>query len=340
MFNNVLELKSWISDYIENKGKRSLHIAINNSKGIKEDIKAHTDFLPEEIGFNQRCYHILNDIKEIPVCKYCGIEKVNFNNRDKKWGYLDYCSSKCGRLNSKSQLKYKETSLKKYGVDNFSKTKVFKDKMNDLNISKYGVKWYQQSEDFRQKSIKTCLEKYGFTSYTKTEEFKLKIRESFMLNWGVDWYTKSQDFRDKFKKTCMERYGVEHFMFDDDISNLFKKQYKDYKLPSGKIVRIQGYENFALDILLKKYNEDDLLISNKEIRNEIGIINYIIDDSQKIYIPDIYIKSENKIIEVKSQFTYDSELEKNKIKKESCIDMGIDFEFWIIDKSGNIKNCL
>jgi len=29
MFNNKEELKKWITDYIDNKGKRSLHIAMN-----------------------------------------------------------------------------------------------------------------------------------------------------------------------------------------------------------------------------------------------------------------------------------------------------------------------
>ena len=33
-------------------------------------------------------------------------------------------------------------------------------------------------------------------------------------------------------------------------------------MPSGKIYRIQGYENIAIDELLKYYKEDDLIISN------------------------------------------------------------------------------
>ena len=32
-------------------------------------------------------------------------------------------------------------------------------------------------------------------------------------------------------------------------------KFKDYILPSNKIVKIQGYENYALDILLNIYNE-------------------------------------------------------------------------------------
>ena len=340
MFSNKEDLKNWILDYIDIKGKKSLHIAINNSKVIKDRIQEYTSFLPTESKYNQRCYHIINELYEIPYCKYCKANKVNFNNRDKNWKYLEYCSSKCGRINDNSFGKYKETSLKKYGVDNYSKTKDFKDRMVKNNIEKYGTDWYQKSEDFKLKSVKTCLEKYGFTSYSKTNEFKKKIRESFLNNWGVDWYTKSKDFRDKFKKTCLEKYGFEHFMLDDFICNSFKKQFKSYILPSGESIKLQGYENFALDILFLNYVESDIVISNTDIREEIGIINYFIGDNEKVYLPDIYIKSQNKIIEVKSKWTYEIEIIKNKLKKEACLDMGMEFEFWIIDRNGKLNMVL
>ena len=60
------------------------------------------------------------------------------------------------------------------------------------------------------------------------------------------------------------------------------------------------------------------------------------ESQSKIYLPDIYIKTYNKIIEVKSKYTYLIEESKNIVKKETCISMGIDFEFWIIDKKGKL----
>jgi hypothetical protein len=36
-------------------------------------------------------------------------------------------------------------------------------------------------------------------------------------------------------------------------------------MPSGKIIRVQGYEIFALDLLLRTYKEEDLIINLKEI---------------------------------------------------------------------------
>lgn len=372
MFKSKQELKDWINEYIENKGKRSLHVAIRNSNSIKEDILHYTSFLPDHCKYNQRCFHILNDTSEIPICKECGINKVNFNNRDKDWKYLDFCSVKCGRNNEETVKKYKNTLVDKYGVDNISKSQYFLDLMKKMNSEKYGVDWYQQSEDFRNKSIITCLKKYGFDNYAKTDEFKIKIKETILNRYGVDWYSKSVDFRKKFKLASLKKYGVDHPMLNDEfrkkVSDTMEKRYgkkwyvltrefkehcfennelrfgnptngfkyKEYRLPSGKVLKVQGYENFALDLLIQEYREDDICVSYYEIKDEVGSINYFMDEVDRIYLPDIYIKSENKIIEVKSEYTYEIEEVKNILKRETCLDMGMKFEFWIFDKKGNL----
>ena len=49
----------------------------------------------------------------------------------------------------------------------------------------------------------------------------------------------------------------------------------------------------------------------------------------------IYIKSINKIIEVKSIWIYNLHKEKNILKSQACINKGYDFEFWIFDEKKN-----
>ena len=105
-------------------------------------------------------------------------------------------------------------------------------------------------------------------------------------------------------------------------------------MPSGNIVNYQGYENYALDELLLNYTEDQI---NNE-RFKIPIIKYILNNKQYNYYPDIYIKSENKIIEVKSEWTYKCDLIKNILKALSTRKTGYNFEFWIYtDKQGKDK---
>jgi len=223
------------------------------------------------------------------------------------------------------------------------------------------------------KSVASCLSKYGFSSYSKTKKFKDGLRKVFLEKYEVDWYSKSKEFRNKYRETCISRYGVYHPMLNQSFkkatsntirakydvdwyvqSNDFKLKsfdkkgklydgpagfkYKEYILPSGMVVKVQGYENFALDILFKSYSESDVSISYYDIKDEIGILNYVMDDKDRIYLPDIYIKSENKIIEVKSEYIYNIEIEKNICKKEACILLGMQFEFWIMNKHGKLVN--
>jgi len=61
-------------------------------------------------------------------------------------------------------------------------------------------------------------------------------------------------------------------------------------------------------------------------------IKYFLNNKEKRYYPDILIKSENLIIEVKSDYTYKKDLIKNILKALATRKLGYDFEFWIYDK--------
>jgi hypothetical protein len=106
-------------------------------------------------------------------------------------------------------------------------------------------------------------------------------------------------------------------------------RYKEYKMPSGKIVKLQGYENKVLSELLESYQEDDIVIGVKNINKEIGTITYTLNNKICKYFPDFFIKSLNTVIEVKSQWTYDKQKEKNELKKNACLIKGLNFKFII-----------
>ena len=115
------------------------------------------------------------------------------------------------------------------------------------------------------------------------------------------------------------------------LSKILKNSYlkKDYILPSGTITQVQGYEPIALDELFENnYKEDDIITQYQGIEYEF-------ENNTHKYYADIYIKSENKIIEVKSDFTMEKEYDKNMAKWEACVDLGYEFEFWIYDKKKN-----
>ena len=106
-------------------------------------------------------------------------------------------------------------------------------------------------------------------------------------------------------------------------------RYKEYKLPSGKIVKLQGYEDKVLTELLKTYQEDDIIIGVKNINKEIGTISYDFNNKNCKYFPDFFIKSINTVIEVKSQWTYDKQKDRNETKRNACLKKGLNFKFII-----------
>lgn len=116
---------------------------------------------------------------------------------------------------------------------------------------------------------------------------------------------------------------------------MFKTSYnkKVYTLPSGKIIDYQGYENFALDELLniEHIAEEDLFTNRKDVP-EIWYFDKIC--KKRRHYVDIYVKSQNRCIEVKSTWTYQP---KNNVleKQEATLNLGYNYEIWIFDKNGN-----
>jgi hypothetical protein len=208
----------------------------------------------------------------------------------------------------------KETNLKTIGKENYFQCEIIKNKIKDTNIKKYGVEYISQSEIIRNKVKETCLKKYGFhhQSYNKT-------------------------IQEKITQTNILKYGVEHLMKNPEyLENMLKNafKFKNYTLPSGKIITYQGYENLALDELIinEKMNESDIIIGVKNVP-EIWFFDK--NNKEHRYYVDIFIPSQNKCIEVKSLYTYEKDKYKNLLKEEAAQNLGYNFEFWIYDKKGN-----
>ena len=120
-------------------------------------------------------------------------------------------------------------------------------------------------------------------------------------------------------------------IFEKVVKNSFKK--KEYTLPSGNVIIYQGYENVALDELLKTMTEDDFTNDVKQMPR----INYIYEGKMHRYYSDIYLPSHKKFIEVKSPYTYNKQLLQNNAKRDQVLLDGYIFEFWICDKKSIIE---
>ena len=174
----------------------------------------------------------------------------------------------------------------------------------------FGVEHSFQSEEVKTKIRATNLERYGHENVAKNPEIMAKIKATNIKIYGYESPWQSPEFQAKMQ------------------SKMFKR--KEYTMPSGNIRIVQGYEPQALDKLILEYEEEQIFTD----REYIPYIFYILDDKQKVYFPDIYIPHINKIIEVKSTYTYKVKSGNVQLKAEATRALGYNYEILIFGDKG------
>ena len=208
---------------------------------------------------------------------------------------------------------YKNTCLNKYGVCHSSQSVIIKNKVIDTMLDKYGVKSQFNILHVREKS----------KNYDKNHANEKK-KITCIQKYGVDNVFKSESIKNKIKTTSIEKYGVYSTNQSKDIH---EKQCKNRlkNLVRGEVngVKYQGsYEKDFLEFC----NSGNIIAERCEFT-----IKYICDSKTKTYFPDYYIPSKNLIIEIKSKYYYDINIETNLLKMEATMKNGHNFMF-IIDK--------
>ena len=176
-------------------------------------------------------------------------------------------------LKQKRSAKAKETFLKKYGVDNPSKSKeiydkvrktnlerygvecsaqaeVVKEKIKESNLKKYGVECSFQAEVVKDKIKATSLERYGVDNPSKSDIIKNRIVESNRKNLGVDYPMQSRDVLDKSMVTSLQKYGTEY----PNQSDIVKQHIRESNMEK------YGVEHPAQSDMIKRQT----IITNRE----------------------------------------------------------------------------
>ena len=292
-------------------------------------------------GYCEDCTEINRQNRRVNTCleKY-GVEYSSQSNEVRE-KVVNTCLNKYGYESALQHPeiieKRIETNKIKYGCENPMQNEEIKIKTMETNLLKYGYTCPALHPDIIAKREETNLKVYGVKHVFSSEQTKEKIKAYNLENYGVEYYFQSEDKKEKSKKTCLEKYGVEHPMQNPEISEKASKnayQMKKYTLPSGKIIDYQGYENYALDIILKdkKINENDIISK----RTEVPKIYYKFEDKERIHFVDIYIKSKNRCIEVKSTWTFEKNKDKVFEKQKAGKKTGFEYEIWIFDNQGNL----
>ena len=281
-------------------------------------------------------------------CELCG-EEFNPPKTNPK---RKFCSDKCVQKNkSIFQKKYKNSEEGKRKNSEAQKiaqnrpevkaqkSKSLKEIANKPEVKEKFQKWskeFHNREDIKESTSK-WTKNFQKNNPRVLKKFHERTKEYYEKEYPLDDIAKENkskaakklfenpEHREKISRIFSEKWKDEKF-----ANYMFSQRYgyKDFEFPSGKIIRIQGYENIALVELLKIFEERDIFVG-KEIINEIGKIHYYENGIEHRYFPDIFIKSINTIFEVKSKFTYKQKKKRNLLKRDACLDRGFNFKFLI-----------
>lgn len=264
---------------------------------------------------------IIVKIKDIPInshlkinveCDICKKEnKTTYNNYTKLLNrYNTYRCKDCG-------ISYrKKVFIDKYGVDNPTKSKIISNKIS--------LTYQLKSEDEKIKMIdnqkKTIFDKYG-DWFTKSDLYRNKIKITSLERYGLNDYRSSDFFKNKVKNTLVSVYRVNNAFELHHVNSKALFGNKINRLHIKSQLKYQG--TYELDFIEKYFKILNI--------SKIKTIKYIFKGYNKTYQPDFYIPDLNLIVEIKSTYTYNYELEKNLEKKAESIKKGFNFIF-IIDK--------
>jgi hypothetical protein len=308
-----------------------------SKKYYRDELHAHC--IIEGNCKNKNCMNIFSK-------KFCQLIKLG--------GYCNKCSIKNG--NEKKIITVKE----KYNVENVSQSEKIKKQKIETCTENYGVSYPTQSNIIQKQIIETSNKNWGTNRPTQNKELLERIHDDYEKTSGYRTPVSDPKIREKGKNTYEEKTGFRNPFSNPIIkekieqTNLLKHGYtnpmknpkimkkafksgfkmKPYELPSGKIIEYMGWENYALDELLTMYDEND--IENENLQ----VFDYIKPDgTTHTYHPDIYIKSINKFIEVKSTYTITQSTDIIFLKQQSVKDSGNDCEIWVYNSQGKKVDC-
>lgn len=107
---------------------------------------------------------------------------------------------------------------------------------------------------------------------------------------------------------------------------------KIFKFKSGKEIKCQGYEPFALTELNENFDENNIITGAKNVPE---IWYYDESGKKHRHYVDIFMNNQNKCVEVKSTWTLKKKKDNIFLKQTAAKELGYEYEIWVYDKNGN-----
>lgn len=215
-------------------------------------------------------------------------------------GYKPYCSSECAVRSEKHRKAVSERF-----VGNQEKYLQYLEKTR-ITLSKKSDEDRKKSNEQRKNTV---YGKYGEDYFSK----KTKLQ----------WERRTQEDID----SMVAKANATKLKNGTSYIPPYKTANREVVI-GEKVFRVQGYEDIALNLLSEIVNVNEI-----KIGKEVPRINL---STGRKYYPDIYIN--NLLIEVKSEYTYEINLEENLLKQSDSKKAGYDHIFLVIHSKDLTKD--
>ncbi|QYB17715.1 hypothetical protein PV-S19_0351 [Pacmanvirus S19] len=274
------------------------------------------------------------------ICK-CGEEQESTFAAFKKSKQCSKCGSNARAVSIKKscevrfaepapdRVKYIKEFFEKAGCTLLSDYKDIKTKLK--YICKCGKEWEASFMTFKaapwckdcgtEKRKQTNLKKYGNEQVFGSEEIKKKSRETNLRKYGVTTALCKPEIRSKWLKSS---YAMKEINI------------------SGKIFKCQGYESTIIQYLITNGISAEDIITEDELcqLSQMPEFCYELDGKKHRYFPDLFIKSQNKFIEVKSIYTMNINPEKVLAKADCVFYNDYKIDIYVLNEKKEIVNII
>lgn len=252
------------------------------------------------------------------------------------------CFEKFGVINvfqlKEIKNKSKQTKIRKYNDENYTNYQ----KARNTCLKKYGVKFYNQTIEGKEKLSKSLLnktkeewnkivnlrkitniKKYGSISPLGNKEILKKYKDDYKKKTGYENPSQNPDIKSKKIQTCIEKYGVENVFQVKEIQEKYKKTLlKKYGIDNiSKLENIKLLKNNTMkkNNSYKKSSPEDLIFELLKIKFQIT------ENERQYYCQeypfkcDFYIPSKKLFIEYQGTWSHGGQPFNPNIKKHKEI---------------------
>jgi very-short-patch-repair endonuclease len=215
-------------------------------------------------------------------------EKNRFINGHSKKGKTHSEESKfkmsISHKSVKTQEKYKNTCLQKYGTESSNQVESIKEKKVQKFLEHFGTESSNQVESIKEKKRKTWKEHFGTNNPMQCKEIRIKADQTNNERYGGSAPMCSKEVQEKGKQTCLEHFGFDNYSKTPE----FKKFSSEFMIQYIRTHHNNGWT--------PNKGKQEILVFNELQQYCL----YLLLEDQRFlqYHPDRYIKELNIIIEL------------------------------------------